>query len=1117
MRIRLHIFRSLVMDKPQLSESISSKIDFVKEEERVLELWKKINAFETSIRLSEGRKSFSFFDGPPFATGLPHYGHVLAGTVKDIVTRFAYQTGHRVERRFGWDCHGLPIEHEIDKSYSIKTPADVEKIGIAKYNELCRGIVMRFAGEWETIVSRFGRWIDFKNDYKTMYPEYMESVWWVFKQLWDRDLVYRSFRVMPYSTACTTPLSNFETSQNFKETTDPSIVIKFPVLNHENIGNYQNLISQPKNDIQTSENSANIQCFLLAWTTTPWTLPSHMCLVVNPNHVYVRIVEKSSKFHYILMKNRVNFMFKPDSYTILDTFQGKTLKGVRYIPPFDYYREKYSDAFVVCIDPFVTDDSGTGIVHSAPAFGQDDLRVCVDNGFLKNESPPCPIDVAGFFKDPVTEYCGMYFKEADSVIIKDLKAKGRIFKHETHAHSYPFCWRSDTPIMYRAVPSWFIKVESFVEKLLDNNKKSRWVPEYVRSKRFHNWLEATRDWNVSRNRYWGTPIPIWVSDDMEETICVGSIDELYRLSGVRVTDLHREHIDHIQIPSQKGKGFLKRTSEVFDCWFESGSMPYAQIHYPFENKDRFSEYFPADFVAEGIDQTRGWFYTLLVISTALFNETPFKNVIVSGLVLASSGEKMSKRKKNYPDVNEMVNKYGADCIRCYLMNSPAVNGENLCFKESGLSDLTKELFLPWFNAFRFFDQYKTVYESVKNEIFKFEENNITRLESLVDEWMLSYAQSFVKKFRFEMSNYKLYNVLPNIQAFIDTLTKWYIRINRQNLKGDSGNHLQSLSVLYHCLLNFCITVAPVCPFICEYYFQNLKKYLNFDKNDESYNSVHFRMIPEVDDRFINLSLEANFQNFRSVVDLARKIRERNNLPMKHPLSRLVIIHPDSKFLENLKQLEIFVLEDLNIKEVIYTHDHALYNLQLTVVPNFKLLGKRLGKDLKNVMEEINSYSEDKLLECLRNGQIEAKGYEISSEEIKVCFKTCPGEIKGGKFDANTFRELAVLLDIIPDPKLEDEGVARDFVNRVQRLRKQAKLNPVEDIQIFYSIEEAKKGDADLIRALENNYAVIQNIIKKPINRVEKGHVISSSHLIMKENFELMDAMISLSLVRSNKD
>ncbi|OZJ03046.1 Isoleucine--tRNA ligase, cytoplasmic, partial [Bifiguratus adelaidae] len=594
---------------------VSGHFNFPKEEEKILAFWKEIDAFNRSVELNKDKPAFSFFDGPPFATGLPHYGHLLAGTIKDIVTRYAHNTGHHVERRFGWDTHGLPVEYEIDKKLGIKGKDDVLKIGIPNYNAECRSIVMRYAGEWRTTVERMARWIDFDNDYKTLNPDFMETVWWVFKQLFDKDQVYQGFKVMPFSTACNTPLSNFESTQNYKDVNDPSIVISFP------------LVSDP--EVQ-----------LLAWTTTPWTLPSNLALTVHPDYTYIKIKDHLTGHIYVLMEKRLEMIYKDvkkAKYEVLDRYKGKDMKGWEYKPMFDYFVSKFKGVgWKIQVDTYVTDDSGTGIVHCAPAFGEDDYRVCLENGVITQDGYlPCPVDEKGCFMEEVTDFAGQYVKDADKEIQKHIKHLGRMIVQSQFTHSYPFCWRSDTPLIYKAVPSWFVRVQPIIEKILKNNDKSRWVPAFVQEKRFANWIANARDWGISRNRYWGTPIPLWVSEDLEEIVCVGSIAELEELSGCgKLSDIHRESIDHITIPSKKGKGQLRRVEEVFDCWFESGSMPYAQQHYPFENKEKFQGTFPADFISEGLDQTRGWFYSLLVLSTHLFDEPPAKNVIVGGLVLA---------------------------------------------------------------------------------------------------------------------------------------------------------------------------------------------------------------------------------------------------------------------------------------------------------------------------------------------------------------------------------------------------------------------------------------------------------------------------------------------------
>jgi isoleucyl-tRNA synthetase len=530
--------------------TIPTNISFPKEEEKVLKFWKEIEAFKTSLALSRDRKPFVFYDGPPFATGLPHYGHLLAGTIKDVVTRYAHSTGHYVERRNGWDTHGLPVEYEIDKTLGIKGPEDVMKMGIPAYNAHCRSIVMKYAGEWEKTITRMGRWIDFENDYKTLDPSFMESVWWVFSQLFAKGLVYRGFRVMHYSPGCSTVLSNFEATSNYKTVSDPAVVVSFPLVDDPNTS-------------------------FLAWTTTPWTLPSNLALCVNPAFVYVKIKDGETGSLYILAEDRLDILYKDPKkakFTVEEKFKGSDLVGKKYVPLFDYFADRKEHAFRVISDGYVTNDSGTGIVHQAPAFGEDDYRVCKATKIVTGESDlPCPLDASGKFTDEVSDFAGLFFKDADKPIQKELKQRGRLIRQTQISHEYPFCWRSDTPLIYKAVPSWFVRVEPVIDKLLKNNDATYWVPSNLKDGRFKNWLANARDWNISRSRYWGTPIPLWVSDDLEEIVAVSSIEELHKLTGdTSITDIHRDKIDHLTIPSKQGKGVLRRIPEVFDCWFESG-------------------------------------------------------------------------------------------------------------------------------------------------------------------------------------------------------------------------------------------------------------------------------------------------------------------------------------------------------------------------------------------------------------------------------------------------------------------------------------------------------------------------------------------------------------------
>ena len=613
----------------------------------------------------------------------------------------------------------------------------VKKIGLEKYNAECKAIVMRFATEWRQTIDRLGRWIDFDNDYKTMNASFMESVWWVFKQLFEKEKVYRGYRVMPYSTALNTPLSQHEAQQNYKDTQDPAVVVSFPLLD----------------DPRTC---------LLAWTTTPWTLPSHLGLAAHPDFEYIKIHDEASGKNYILLEALLKTLYKDPKkakFKILERVKGKDMLGWQYEPLFDYFYEEFKDvAFRVLNATYVSSESGVGIVHQAPAYGEDDYQVAMKAGIINEKRlPPNPVDEKGIFTPEVRDFAGQHVKAADRAIINYLKKTGRLVVDSQIMHSYPFCWRSDTPLIYRAVPSWFVKVTEIVPQMLESIGDSHWVPAFVKEKRFASWIANARDWNISRNRYWGTPIPLWVSSDFKEIVCVGSIDELKKLSGIQddITDIHRDKVDSITIPSKEGRGDLKRIEEVFDCWFESGSMPYAGQHYPFENVEQFSAGFPGDFIAEGVDQTRGWFYTLCILGTHLFGHIPFKNCVVNGIVLAEDGKKMSKRLKNYPDPGLVMEKFGSDALRLYMINSPVVRGEELRFKEQGVREIVSKVLLPLWNSYMFFQQQVDLLKKVENVSFMFDPKVEASNTNLMDRWILASCQSLLTFVNEEMAGYRL--------------------------------------------------------------------------------------------------------------------------------------------------------------------------------------------------------------------------------------------------------------------------------------------------------------------------------------------------------------------------
>lgn len=977
-------------------------------------------------------------------------------------------------------------------------------MGIDKYNEECRSIVTRYVGEWEKIVTRTGRWIDFGNDYKTMDLKFMETVWWVFAQLYQKGLVYKGFKVMPYSTGCKTPLSNFEAGEDYRDVPDPEIMVAFPI-----VGDPQNAA-------------------FVAWTTTPWTLPSNLALCVNANFVYVKVRNKHSGKVLVLAESRLSELprEKPkqsatngpvdgskksktktssggkkesieDSFEVLEKVTGASLVGMKYEPLFNYFSEFSEVAFRVVADNYVTDGSGTGIVHCAPAFGEDDYRVCMENQVItKGENLIVAVDDDGCFTSRITDFSGRYVKDADKDIIEAVKAKGRLIKTGTITHSYPFCWRSKTPLIYRAVPSWFIRVEQLKDQLLENNKQTYWVPDFVKEKRFHNWLENARDWAVSRSRFWGTPLPVWISEDGEEIVVMDSIEKLEKLSGVKVFDLHRHNIDHITIPSSRGPefGVLRRIDDVFDCWFESGSMPYAYIHYPFENVELFENNFPGHFVAEGLDQTRGWFYTLMVLSTALFGKPAFRNLICNGLVLAEDGKKMSKSLRNYPSPMEVIDDYGADALRLYLINSPVVRAEPLRFKKEGVYGVVKDVFLPWYNAYRFLVQNAKRLEVEGSGSFNpVDQATLEQSSNVLDQWINSATQSLVYFVRQEMNAYRLYTVVPYLLKFLDNLTNIYVRFNRKRLKGRNGEEdcRIALSTLYNVLMVSCKVMAPFTPFFTEVLYQNMRKVSN-----DSEESIHFCSFPVAEGKR-DERIEQSVSRMMTIIDLARNIRERHNKPLKTPLREMVIVHPDSDFLDDIAgKLREYVLEELNVRSLVTCNDTLKY-ASLRAEPDFSVLGKRLGKSMGVVAKEVKAMSQENILAFERDGEVTIAGHCLKLSDIKVVrdFRRPDGTTEK-EVDAAGDGDVLVILDLRPDESLFEAGVAREIVNRIQKLRKKAALEPTDIVEVYFESLDQDKSISQ--RVLQSQEHYIRDAIGSPL--LPSGLMPSYAVIIAEERF-----------------
>ncbi|MEN9654886.1 MAG: Isoleucine--tRNA ligase [Chlamydiota bacterium] len=978
----------------------STDESFPNREERVLRWWQENNIFQQSLQLRNNAKQFTIYDGPPFATGLPHYGHLLAGTIKDVVPRYKTMKGYFVPRRFGWDCHGLPIENEIEKGQALSGAASIEAFGIARFNEECRSIVLRYTSEWKAMVDRMGRWVDFDNAYRTMDLPFMESVWWVFKELHQRGLIYQGFKVMPFSMQLGTPLSNFEANLNYKDVDDPSVVIAFADVEMPNT-------------------------LFLAWTTTPWTLPSNLALMVSPEAEYVTVKPVGSSLQYVLAAHRVGAHFK-EAPEVVSSCQGKDLVNRRYRPLFDYFAARSGEgAFRILADEAVQVDEGTGIVHSAPAFGELDFYVCKREGI----EIVCPVDVNGRFTKEVPAYEGKLVKDADKEIIRDLKKQGSVFSHATIRHRYPFCWRSDTPLIYKAVSTWFVAVETMRADLLRSNEQIQWMPEHIKEGRFGKWLENARDWAISRNRYWGTPIPIWQSED-GDTMVIGSVAELEALTKTKIEDLHRHHIDQLTFV-QGGKTY-RRISEVFDCWFESGSMPYAEQHYPFSGKEVFQQGFPADFIAEGLDQTRGWFYTLTVLATALFHKPAFKNVVVNGIILAEDGNKMSKRLRNYPDPKLVIDRYGADAVRLYMLASPAVKADDLRFAEKGVEHVLRQVLIPLWNAFVFLSTYADIYGWQP-------ERRTSTPSALIDRWMLSKAQRLISDVEQAMDRYDLASAVEPFVAFVDQLTNWYIRRSRSRFwaSDDTPARKEAFQTLYATLLTAVKVAAPFVPFIAEAMYQELK-------TDGMPNSVHCADFPIVDPALVNRALELEVGLAQDAVSLGHAVRKEHKLKVRQPLKTAHVITADAEQLTALKKSEQLIADELNVKTVLFHLDESDF-VRWTIKPRFPVLGKKVGKAMPAAQAAIQTLTKQEMVRLLEGQTVcltlPELTYDLKLEDVEI-----ERHVKQGLAAMNR-GVLTVALDTELTPDLIEEGFARELVNKLNTMRKDAGLHVTDRIAV----------------------------------------------------------------------
>lgn len=986
-------------------------------ERQVLEYWKDDETFKASLTNREENPEYVFYDGPPFANGLPHYGHLLTGYVKDIVPRYQTMKGKLVNRVFGWDCHGLPAELEAEKQLGIKDKGEIEAMGLESFNNYCAKSVLEYTQEWKDYVTRQARWVDFDNGYKTMDMDFMESVMWAFKTLYDKGLIYQGFRVLPYSWAEHTPLSNQETrlDDSYKMRQDPTLTVTFP-------------ITGVKDD--SAADASLVGAYALAWTTTPWTLPSNLALAVNPqvNYVEVKVGDQGAEAirgqRVLLAEALVGAYAKElgEDHEVLAVRPGSELVGLTYQPIFSYFAD-HENAFQILAAEYVTTEDGTGIVHQAPAFGEDDMNTCKEYGI----EVVIPVDMDGKFTSLVPEYQGQLVFDANKSIIADLKAAGRVVRHQTIEHSYPHSWRSGEPLIYMALPSWFVEVTKIRDRMVELNKEIDWMPSHIRDGQFGKWLEGARDWNISRNRYWGSPIPVWVSDDENypRVDVYGSLEELERDFGVCPESLHRPHIDELTRPNPDdptGKSTMRRVPEVLDCWFESGSMPFAQKHYPFENKDWFDTHSPADFIVEYSGQTRGWFYTLHVLATALFDRPAFKKVVAHGIVLGDDGTKMSKSRRNYPDVNEVFNRDGSDAMRWFLMSSPILRGGNLIVTEQGIRESVRQALLPMWNAYSFLQLY-----SSKPAQWSVDSSDV------LDRYILAKLHDVVAAVGDALDNTDIARACDEVRTFCDALTNWYVRRSRDRFWAGDTEHPEAFNTLYTVLETLTRVTAPLLPMVSEVIWRGLT----------GERSVHLADFPQADQFPADDDLVRAMDEVRGVCSATSSVRKAHKLRNRLPLPKVTVALPESARLADFADI---IRDEVNVKEVALTSDVDSVG-RFDVVVNAKVAGPRLGKDVQRAIKAVKS------------GNYERRGDAVVADGIELVAGEFTERLVATDPDSTTQIDGVdglVVLDMTLTEELEAEGWAADVIRGLQDARKASGFEVSDRIEVKLVVPEEKR-------------------------------------------------------------
>jgi isoleucyl-tRNA synthetase len=988
-------------------KEIKEDFNYPRMEQEILSFWEKNNIFHKSLEIRKDSPQFIFYEGPPTANGKPGIHHVISRAIKDLICRYKTMKGFRVDRKAGWDTHGLPVEIEVEKELNLKSKADIEKYGIAEFNAKCKESVFKYKKEWDEVTKRIGYWLDLDKAYITCSNEYIESVWWILSQYWEKGLIYSGYKIVPYCPRCGTSLSSHEVAQGYEEVEDPSVTIKLKSEDEENT-------------------------YFLVWTTTPWTLISNVALAVGKDITYAKVEHKGERL--ILAKALLDKVLK-GKYKILEEFQGEILERKRYEPLYVFVKTEKEKAFYVCLADFVSTEEGTGIVHIAPAFGADDYEL----SRVYNLPVVQPVDTSGRFTQEVTPWKGKFVKDADPEITQDLKDRGILYDEGMYLHTYPFCWRCESPLVYYARKSWYIKTTAYKDKLLSNNNKINWYPPEIGAKRFGEWLENNVDWALSRERYWGTPLNLWICDSCGEIKSVSSIRELKSLSKnvPEDLDLHKPMIDTITLPCSKCKKEMHRTPEVIDCWFDSGSMPYAQWHYPSKDKEKFIDRFPSEFISEAVDQTRGWFYSLLAISAFLFDQPAYKNVIVIELIQDKDGIKMSKSKGNVIDPWEVLNVQGADALRWYLVSVSHPWLPTRVSKEA-ITEVSRKLLSTLRNTYSFFALYANI-DDFNPTKFKSE----PKTRPLIDRWLLSRLNHLVKDINDLLDRYDITRAARMIQeVVIEDLSNWWVRRNRRRFwqSGFPQDKVDAYMTLWESLVTLIKLIAPYTPFIAEELYQELRAKVK--KNAPE--SVHLALFPAADESLIDEALEEKMEILMKLASLGLAARNKAGIKVRQPLEKMLVSIPQKKLKDELKSMFYVVEEEINVKSIDFAPEELSFTVQ-SAKPNFQLLGPKFGKDAGKIAERIKRLSDEELNNLQKDGKIslkfEDRHVEINADEVQIEEMEKPG------FTVESENEYQVALSIELTEALKDEGFARELVNKIQNMRKAAGFEVMDRIKI----------------------------------------------------------------------